>query len=109
VEECRAIADLPRLTTLELNPASLRGLASNGLQLPHVTFASLDNYWGSDDLRHLAASLPGLLTLTIAQVEGDLAPLSELPVLSSVTIFVSAPLRNAPPHVEVNCPPASRY
>jgi NACHT conflict system protein/NACHT domain-containing protein len=109
-----AIAELPELTELSVNPTVLASLAEHRRPLPRVTTLLVVTLHGDADLSHVPEYFPAVRELSLSAPDDsttDLAPLAALDDLRTVTIH-GEPHTNAdqlPPHITVTAPPTSRY
>ncbi len=109
-----AVAELPDLTTLTLNPSQLQGAASHGLTLPRVSALHATTRLGDADLWSVPACFPGLrrVMLTAPRTSfTDLTPLASLGALQTVVILGEGATNadRLPERVTVSMPPSSRY
>ncbi|MEO3753351.1 NACHT domain-containing protein [Streptomyces sp. B6B3] len=110
----RAVAELPHLAELTLNPAQLRALATHGEALPELETLHATTRRGDADLSDVPRIFPGLrrVTLNAPRISfTDLTPLASLDELREVRVLGEGDTNaeRLPEHVAVTVPPISRY
>ncbi|MDT0266569.1 NACHT domain-containing protein [Streptomyces sp. DSM 44915] len=108
-----AVAELPALTELRVDPPFLAACQAHRISLPRVTDLALFGIDDDADLRHLPAVLPGLRELRLLAQAARLRPepLRELPALRRVEAPNDVTVLDPEliPGVTVEQPPEPRY